>query len=237
MADILQTQKSFAYGQTGLTGFSNITENYDHSCKKLKNVIVNKNGSIRVRGGWTDIGVSFNLPPKTKVRDVFKVEGNYLFWLEGDGELKNEGLWIYDKDTVSDNLPEGRKDRYDKLERMKFDFRGSYIYADKFKVTSNNFQAFSEDEQFNGHGFDYKTINTKDIENVLPFENFLYVFFKDSFPYIVKAEMGVIVTAPYFQGVGAGRIWKAFPFNYTAKRKTFRVLLLQIRARLRGGNT
>ena len=79
MSDFLQTQKSFSYGQAGLSGFSNMTGNYLHSCKKLKNAIVNKNGSVRVRGGWQNIGVSFKLPDHTKLRDAFDIEGNYIF--------------------------------------------------------------------------------------------------------------------------------------------------------------
>ena len=211
MADILQTQKSFAYGQTGLTGFSNITENYDHSCKKLKNVIVNKNGSIRVRGGWTDIGVSFNLPAKTKVRDVFDIEGNFIVWLESsDGrDFTGEGLYIYDKTEKN-------------LEKMKFGFNHSYIYGERLPDNANTEIAFPAKEQFDGRGREhgFEDLDRNNIVNVLPFEKFLYVFFKGCFPFIVKSGDGVVATAPFYHGVGEDKIWKAFPFNYTTKRRT-----------------
>ena len=211
MADILQTQKSFAYGQTGLTGFSNITENYDHSCKKLKNVIVNKNGSIRVRGGWAGVEASFNLPENTKIRDVFNVEENFIFWLESlDGKnFKGEGLYIYDKTEEN-------------LEKMQFDFNYSYIYGERLSDIEENKIEFPAKEQFDGRGREhgFEDLDMNNIVNVLPFENFLYVFFKGCFPFIVKSGDGVVATAPFYHGVGEDKIWKAFPFNYTTKRRT-----------------
>ena len=206
MADILQTQKSFAYGQTGLTGFSNITDFYHHSCKKLENTIVNKNGSVRVRGGWQDIGLNFPLKAKTKLRDVFQIEGNFILWLEPDGaEAKNAGLYIYDQTMRS-------------LSKMKFRYDGSYVYSEKFKKEVN--LPFSEAEAFRGHGLDNFHPNTEKIVNVAPFEDFLCVFFENCYPYVIKADEGVVLTAPYWHGVGEDNIWKAFPFGYTAIKKT-----------------
>ena len=216
MAKFIQTQKSFSYGQCGLSGFTNIRDTYHHSCKKLKNVIVENNGSIRVRGGWDHV-LDFELASNQKFRDAFSLQGNYLFWIEQKGSdntpispgVGPEGLFIYDT-TLK------------KLYPIRFSWNGARYYGDilgeKNSFKENELIPFVDDERFDGHGLE--EASQVDIVNVLPFEDSLYVFFKDSYPFKIRAKGGVVSVVPFWEGIGPDNIWKCFPYNYTTNRRS-----------------
>ena len=207
MAKELQTTKTFSYGQCSLSGFSNITDNYSHSCKKLKNAIVENNGSIRVRGAWEDDGVEFELGQGQTFRDIYRISNSFLVWLEGKKSAQG-GLFFYDKSTKT-------------LKRMEFSIQGTRFYGEELDEASQLIE-FPQEEQFADHGLDIPQRLGAGLEivSVERFENQLFVFFKNSFPFAIRSEGDVIAVVPYWEGVGAGNIWKAFPFNYTATRKT-----------------
>ena len=188
---VVQGQQSFIKGQITPSAIARLGNDYFSSCRSVKDLIIQKDGSAVCRGGFEKIE---SIPPgifadvddiavlkyKDKLLFFYLSEGNVYFKFE-NGEVRS--LYFSTGNIESHKIDGSETGQY------------SLGYDEKIK---QSFTAFN-------------TGNAIKIKKIL---DRVFVFYENCFPFKIWIQGDIILTAPFFQG-GEDEIYNAFPFSRT----------------------
>ena len=186
----VQGQQSFIKGQITPAAIARLGNDYFSSCRSVKDLIIQKDGSAVCRGGFEQV-VDI---PKDMIGDVedisaLKKDDALLFFYLAQGNV----YFKFGNGVRALNFSVGE------IQSHKID--GSETGQLELNYDSKIKQSFG----------DFHTGNAIKIKKIL---DRVFVFYENCFPFKIWIQGDFILTAPFFQG-GENEIYNAFPFSRT----------------------
>ena len=224
---LVQDQKGFSGGQSNPCAFARIDNETFKRAIKLENVIVDKEGSACVRGGFekaSDIQVYKGFKILDVIK-VFKLGETFLFLVKTD--VQNQLRLIYKIEGSEYCVPIEFKGSV-----LSYDLKNVHTSAKKPSgdyVLEEQLAFFSGHTSFDPHGFPEDDVR-QNILNADQMKDRVFIFFENCFPWKVWVEGNVVKSAPFFEGE-LNSLWKCFPFGRTVEGVSVRDMVLR-----QGGN-